>query len=415
MDRYIYLLKRGAPLHGSTLPQDWTDHVIKKFLGNEGIESHNELSIRDRTEILTSRYESVRLGLEVFFGSTLEPVNNSDWMLSKTEGFDVFNVVPGSKYWRHQKDSIFYINGSGNDMIEHMRENRNRDELLIGCEAQDREKRRTPTGMQNVTNGGKSTDNSGLKRPSASEIDTERSIDDDHEDDVQKCLITETEEILVESMREGYIAASVMSEAALEELWLPAEQYLRDEPDPKAAPDLHSSDSTGCESAEPASAHSVKTLDEISFVAPEVGSVDNGTPSNRGPEGHVQIHKERMTPGPPEGPRGRYEGRQIRKAEIKARKRRSRADYSVTVHEDHPPQIERPVHMNLHSPGTDIPKENLENNGLVEHSDQVEIRMPQMRGRHGVVGPRSDRQRGSASVFGVSFGSSASGSSRTIT
>ena len=400
VDRQIYLLQRGAPLHGSTLPQDWTHYVIKEILRKDGIDSKDKLSIRDKTDILKSRYESVRLGLQAFFGSTPEPDNNNDWTLSKAEGFDVYSMIPGSKYWRHHKDSVVegikttsssYIEGSVRDMRKNETENRNRDKLLIGLKAQDRENRGTLIGMQ----------------------------DEDHEDVVEKGMITETEETLVESMREEYTAASVMSETSLEGLLLHVESYLRNEPDPEATPDLHSSDTTCCESAEPASAFSVKALGNIDFVAPEAKSTDLYTSSHRGLEGPIQINKERMTPDPPAGPCGRYNERGTRKTEVKARKRRSRGDSAVTVHQDLPgrtPLIERTVRMNPASPGTDIPKENLENNGSSEYSDRIEIGMPQTRGQHGVIGRRGDRQRPvSASGFDESFGSSSSRSSRTLT
>ena len=405
VDRQIFLLQRGAPLHGSTLPQDWTHPAIKRILREDGIDSHDKLGIRDRTEILKSRYESVRLGLQVFFGSTPEPDNNNDWTVSRTEGFDVYNMIPGSKYWRHYKDSVVggtktssssYIEGSARDMITNVTENPERDKLLIGLKAQDGEIKRTPTSLQ----------------------------DEDHEDGVEKGMITEAEETLVESMREEYIAASIMSEAALEGLLLHVESYLRNEPDPEATPDLYSSDSRGCEStepasAEPASAYSVKALGKISFIAPEAKSTDLYTSSDRELEGPIQINKERMTPDPPAGPYGKYNERGTRKTEVKARKRRSRGDFAVTVHQDLPgrtPLIERTVRMNPASPGTDIPKENLGNNGSVEHLDRIEIGMPQTRGQHGVIGLRSDGQRlVSASVFDESFGSSSSRSSRTMT
>ena len=416
MDRCVYLLQRGAPLYGSTLPQDWTHHVIKKIL-RKGLDSHNELSLRDRIESLKSRYESVRLGLQIFFGSAPEPISDNDWTLSKTEGFDVYNMIPGSKYWRHQEDSEVagtkaisgsYIKKSAKDITKYLTEHRNQDGLLIRLKPQNRNKERTPTGLQNITKGGNPLDNSNSKQLSVSKIDTERSVNDNDIDNVEKGVITETEENLVESMRAEYVAASVMSEAALEELLAPAEQYLRNESNPEATPDLYLSDSRGCESAEAASAHSVKALGEINFVAPEAKPIDLYPSSNRGLDEGIQINKKQTTPNPPVSHCGRYDERQNRKEEkVKAKKRRPR-DFAVTVHQDLPgrtPLIERIVRMNPASPGTDIPKENLESNGSVEYSDRLRTR-----GQHGLIGPRR-----SASVFDGSFGSSSSGSSRTLT
>ena len=106
MDRCLYRLQRGAPLHGNTLPQNWSHDAVEEILFDEGMNTLDELSGPDSIELLQARYESVRLGLENFFNSMPEPVNKTCWTLSKTEGFDVYDTRSGSKYWRHQKDSV---------------------------------------------------------------------------------------------------------------------------------------------------------------------------------------------------------------------------------------------------------------------------------------------------------------------
>ena len=106
MDRDLYLLQKGAPPHGDTLPYDWTHAVVKKVLFGESVDPLDEVSSWDNTEILKARYESVRLGLQNFFNSKPEVVTKDRWTLSKIENFDVYNMKPGSKHRTAQRNDV---------------------------------------------------------------------------------------------------------------------------------------------------------------------------------------------------------------------------------------------------------------------------------------------------------------------
>lgn len=436
MDRCVYLLQKGAPLHGNTSPQDWTHDIDKKVLFDEGVITRDELSSREGKGLLKARYESVRLGLQNFFNSRPEPVNKQNWILSKTEGFDVYNMKRGSKYWRHQMDSIVEgtktsnspnIPGFGAETEKHMTENHDDEATVSVSEEQYRSEAKTPTSMQHARNEGANSDKSCTKWPPALEVGTERTIIGDLEDDGELGVIIETEDSLIESMRGDHVSSSIMSDAALEELLFPAEHYLREESNKDVAVGLGSSGSTSIKTAKLVPAHPDKTLDELSSVASEAKVTDLNSSSKRGLAEPVSLSKEEMTSGVHVEARNKYGEQQNSRSEIKTRKRKSRVDVVVAVHEDLPgrtPLVKKIVAMNPASPGTDIPKENLEDDGLVEHSSQIEIGTHRTHRNHEAIGTLSTRRvrrlrsattatPPSRSLFGGPLGSSSPGSSPT--
>ena len=368
MDRYMYLLQKGAPLHGDTLPQDWTHKVVKKVLFDEGVITLDELNSREGTELLKLRYESVRLGVQNFFGSRPEPVKKKEWTLSKAEGFDVYDMKRGSKYWRHQSDSILEgtkTSSSSNNlgfaaqMAKHMSGNNNNEATSYVPEGQYRNEAITSTSMEHTKSDGTNRNESCSPRPPAWEVDSERTLSVDRDG-----VIIETEDTLVESMRGEYVPSSIMSDAALEELLFPVEQYSREKPDQEVTADLVSSDSRRSEPAGLITAHLDKTL----------------------------FGKEKTMSGVDVGPRDTFCEPQTPKAEVKTRKRKLRVEWAITVHEDLPgrtPLVRRIVGMNPASPGTDIPKENLQDDG---YSNQVEMGTPRALRYHEAVGTPSTRR-----------------------
>ena len=385
LDRRIYLLQKGAPLNSNTLPQDWTNEIFKKILSDEGNTTLDEPSSRDNIEVLKNRYESVRLGLQNFFNSGSEPANKNCWILSKTEGFDVYEMKSGSRYWRHQKESVVEgttISTSSRStpaIAKYFTANPNRKAIDDVRERHVQNGAIMLTRMQDVTEQGGRTHEPRLELSQILGVDSERAVDFDHEDDSERGAITETEDSLIESMREGHFSSSIMSDAALEELLLPAELDLKEEPDHEVTADLVLSDSEGSEPAGRAFARPDKAFDK-----PSCGLAEN-----------VQMNTERMTLGDPVCPQGTSTKPRAPKTQIKAKKRKSRADFAVIVHEDPPGRtafIKKVVRTNPVSPGTDIPKENLEGDGSVGDSSQVETGMPQTRRQHRATGTSSIRR-----------------------
>lgn len=393
MDRYIFLLQKGAPADSDALPQDWTSDIFEKYLLDEGIDSLVELSSRDKVELMKNRYETVRLGLEKFFSSGPEPTNKNCWTLSKTEGFNVYRLKSGSKYWRHQKDSIVEgttssisanVMGSTPETTKQMVGNRNQEAKDSISDGQTKSETKTPTSICNVTNEENRPNKPCLKLSPVMDIDTERTTSLDREDDSERGAITETEDTLIESMRGDHSVFSITSDAALEELLLPAEQSIIENSNREVAADLVSRASRYSEPARTVVTHPDQTLKKLSSVGPEAKAIGRKTSSTHRHAEAVQTNMETSTSGDIVGPRGKSDKPETPETQPKARKRKSSAGFTVLVHEDLPgrtPLIKKMVRMNPVSPGTDIPKENLEDVGLVENSSQVEMGIPQTRRR----------------------------------
>ena len=385
IDRCMYLLQKGAPLYGNTLPQSWTD-VVKKVLSDEGITTFDELNSREGIEILKARYENVRLGLQNSFDSKFEPVNRDDWTLANAEGFDVYDMERGSRYWKHQRNSIVEgIKTTSSSkllrfapgMVENIAENDGQQ----ATESLSEE--RVIHEAKVVKKKGTNLSSPKLKRPPAAQFDTERTTVVDREDDGELGVIIETEDTLIESMRGEHVPSSIMSIAMLEELLFP---------------------------------------NELSSVASEAKATNLNTSSDRGLAGIVSLGKEETEPSANVGRRDRSGEPQTPKADVKIKKRKSRVGIAIAVHEDLPgrtPLVKKIVSMNPASPGTDIPKENLEADGSMEHSSQVEMRTPRTLQRSEAIGTLSTRRvrhhrPGSAtsatppyqSLFGSPLGSS---------
>ena len=404
IDRRIYLLQRGAPLHSNTSPEDRTYDSLKKLLFDEGAITLDELSSREGTELLKARYESVRLGLQNFFGSGPEPVYKKDWILSKSEGFDVYDWKRGSMYWKHRVDSIVKgtetasspnISGFVTQTAKRTTKNHNNGPMVSVSEDQSRSEVEMPTRMQHRKSEETDPNKSCTELLPASEVATKRTVIVDLEDGRDMDGINETEENLVESMRGEHISSSMMSDAALEELLFPVEQLLEEESYQNDTVGLVSGDSTSSGHPKKHPTQADKTCDELHSVDPEAKTFDLDTSSDRGLAERVSLGKEETTSGVKFDDRDRFDKAQMPRVEIRTRKRKSRADVAISVHEDLPgrtPLVKKIVAMNPSSPGTDIPKENLEEDGSAELSSQVEIGTPRPRQDHEAIGTPSTRR-----------------------
>lgn len=429
MDRCVCLLQKGAPFHSNSLPRDRNLDVAKKVLFDEGVITLDELNSQEATELLRNRYESVRQGLQNFFNSKPEPIDKNDWILSKSEGFDVYDMKRGSKYWKHRKDGVVEgtktssssnILGFSAETAKQITRNNDQEATDNVSDEQDRDEAKAPASKQ--PNEGSNPNKSSFKGPRALEVDPERTRFVGHDENGELDVTIETEDTLVESMgREHRVPSSIMSDAALEELLSPIEHNSREEPGREVTAEMALSDLTSSESARLVPAHPDKILDNPSFIASEATATDLRALIGAAPLGNDTVapcievdHGD--GPGEP----------QTLKAEIKTRKRKSRVEVAIAVHEDPPgrtPLVKKMVNMNPVSPGTDIPKENLEDDGSVEHSSHAEI-TPRTRRHHEAIGtPGTRRVRASRnattstpphrSLFGGPVGSSSSDSSPT--
>lgn len=103
-DRRVYLLQKGSPINGNTLPLKW--FKVVEALIEDGFFTREQLKAWGGVEALKSRYESVRKGIEEFFEAKPEPTNKMGWQVCHAEGFDVYNKGVGKKYWPSHGDSI---------------------------------------------------------------------------------------------------------------------------------------------------------------------------------------------------------------------------------------------------------------------------------------------------------------------
>ena len=301
LDRCVYLLQKGAPLHGSTIPQNW--NRVKKVLFDEGSITLDEFRSQEGTELLKSRYETVRLGLQNFFNSGPEPVDKNDWTLFKPERFDVYDMKQGRNYWGHQRDSLVEKTSSNSF-----------DGLSFSAGSADHVIR---------DDEGTTLKNSNSKRPPASKVDIERTTPVDLEVDGELDLLVEIEDGLVENTREEH----PLSDATLEKLKFLDEQDLMEE------------SNRAFEFSASFLSHRDKALDQVNTVASEAEATDLD-------------------------PRNKFGTPQTPKVQKKAKKRKSRVDVPIAIHEDSPPQVKKIVRMKpTTSPGTDIPKENLDHLG----------------------------------------------------
>lgn len=103
-DRRVYILQRGAPLQGNTLPLEW-GRVVETLV-MEGFFTGSEFKAVGGLTALVSRYETIRLEIQGFFKSAPEPVDKRNWPIRYLEDLKVFEFGRGAKYWRHQRHSI---------------------------------------------------------------------------------------------------------------------------------------------------------------------------------------------------------------------------------------------------------------------------------------------------------------------
>lgn len=103
-DRRVYLLQQGAPLHGNTLPLRWPQVV--KSLVREGFFTEENFRAFGGIKTLTSRYETVRSGVEKFFRADPEIIDKRDWPVMHMEDMKVFEIGTDTKYWSNPRDSL---------------------------------------------------------------------------------------------------------------------------------------------------------------------------------------------------------------------------------------------------------------------------------------------------------------------
>lgn len=377
-DQLIYSLQKGAPVHGNTLPLSW--QIVKQALFDHGEITLDELSSEEATEWLKRRYEYIRLGIEVYFKSKPEIADKNDWTFRKYEKFDAFDKKPGRKYWRHQTHSIFSPTS--------ITINADRHELMEVPETDGEEEghreQKGPTLYNNFINlkdqptvsidghfkvGDCTLTNDGLEE--ARNHDNEGGIQERKTPIIDLEDWGDADDTLVETMHGEEVVSSegLMSREDLGKIIadfvdgpfssrhdaradIPSEANLNaDQPlDHHSTP--HNGAPTSLYTTHPSSAPSPSRGFQATNKAMQVDPPDSGIPPL------------------------------VKRPKSKKRKPAPPPFTSVSIHEDTPGSTPN-VANNAPSPGTDLPKENLqnENENEAEHSSQVSLSVRTPRAR----------------------------------
>ncbi|KAI9724108.1 MAG: hypothetical protein M1812_000827 [Candelaria pacifica] len=139
-DRRVYILQKGAPVDGNTLPIKWL--LLVNVLIGENHFTKQQLKAWGGLKVIKERYEKVRLSLQVFWKAGEEAKNVNDFAVMYVEGFDVYDLS-GSKTKYHQdnkvadpsrktQDAILPEKAVADDREESVDEEENQSDVLAG-------------------------------------------------------------------------------------------------------------------------------------------------------------------------------------------------------------------------------------------------------------------------------------------
>ena len=408
IDRQVYLLQKGSPLQGNTLPHNWD--TVKQILFDEGYITLDNVNSPEGTEWLKSLYESVRLGVEAFFKAELEPTDKKDWLLAYTEAFNVYLKRRDSKYWEHHEDSIVRLTATktGDEYRQIAYAEGVPDQSTDGDENSDIIEKLVHRDLDEIANGQNIVCSKRRTSP-VSLADAEKTTAKPMEED-EYLRGVEHEDIIVESMRghDGPSTEHILDDDEFDKLLSPMMQFLMEQPSqPGIARNVSREPNMKRVPAEPPGPGSTIIRNESSHILPEAKGSSQST-SNVLP--HLELFG---APRPIKEESNLVNGQQLgklhpSKVEKKAKKRKSRigSEAKVKVHEDIPggtPLVKRLVSMNPASPRTDIPKENFENDNGANLSLEDEMVVSIARRRRGVTStPRTTRRYTAGSMSGIS-------------
>ena len=210
LERRLLVLQKGAPLNSNTLPELWSN--VKRKLYDEGLISLDNVSSMGATECLKALYERVRLGVEIFWSSESEPVDNRKWVPRYAEDFDVFDRREGTKYWKHDKHSELQPAQTRISAIQESEVVQGQDQQLIG----DRSDSLFNAPFQSMEGG---------RAPTAGDLAATVETNDDQEEPPSSI---DPDRTLVENMQNtSRSSGSVMEAEELERLLSPLQDFLQ--------------------------------------------------------------------------------------------------------------------------------------------------------------------------------------------
>ena len=376
-DQLIYSLQKGAPVHGNTLPLSW--QTVKQTLFDRGEITLDELNSEEATRWLKLRYECLRLGIEAFFKSKPEKADKNDWTFCQYEGFDAFNKKPGRKYWKHHGHSIFRPSTTTINAYHH--------KLMEVADTDDEKERRRGRGRAIPNN----QVNALVDQPTLSAIDpsklgdhitkkgglTESSnyVGEEGLHEVKTPIIDledwmDEDSTLVETMHGEQIVSTkgIMSH---EELVKAIPDFMNEPSNNLHVANVTIPSKSNTNSDQPLNPHRTPN-----HGAPGSSScTTQPSPPHAHSRGFQAVNKVIQGNLPNES-----NPHPIKRPKSTKRKTSTIPFPSVSVHEDTPgstPRIRHLIANNPPSPGTDLPKENLQNEAENSSQVSVSVRTPQ--------------------------------------
>ncbi len=349
-DRLLYMLRQGVDHTSDDSIHSWTTVALnsRKHSGLGDFPSISQAI--SEAEALRARYNTISQHLHDFFEAESKPATQEDQSMYYAEDFDVYDLEPGDKYFRYKRDSFVQpkLTLSLEAMASrHVSNGPNMTRANVMNSDHQPSPDRPDDTARSVSLHLKASDSHGIERQGRASIDKERA------------QVTRQD-------NEAYVDTTVDEEGDDVE-------HLLD----------NSGDSTDDEESRgPYGPYN----DEAAYILQATGKRDTCSSTQASPEHDLpesarndisadidQLDFDEPTPTfDPAAQAGAWTSKRSESifGPFDSRcTRRSRDGSSFSVHEDQPgntPKIQRQVWMNPKSPGTDVPKENLQERSASE-------------------------------------------------
>ncbi|MCJ1259819.1 hypothetical protein MMC24_007658 [Lignoscripta atroalba] len=110
-ERRIFLLQKGAPLHGNTLPMKWAE-VVRQLI-REDYFTRKQFNTWGGEKELKLHYERLRLAMQELFRAEDEPTDRKNWRIYWLEDFDVYDLNGIKATYVHKETPNVRLNDKG--------------------------------------------------------------------------------------------------------------------------------------------------------------------------------------------------------------------------------------------------------------------------------------------------------------
>ncbi|KAL8716087.1 MAG: hypothetical protein Q9225_006229 [Loekoesia sp. 1 TL-2023] len=348
-ERLMYLLQKGAPNSSSTLCISWNE-VACRLKARFDISDYS-FHINGLIAAVQARYACIHQELRDDFDAEPEPTEKEDWTLHYAEDFDVYDYEVGDKYFKYRGNSVVQptVQQTCGWTVRQQDVN---SRLQIQNEAAGDRPNVIPSGTSTAGETQVRHQCANSKREDNGQIGGEDEgrgliLDNNTVKRTQRNRLVAEEEAGVQHHPEADSDTTDNEGGrSLNGSYNDAEGYIQQ------VQGRYDDDFSTQESPEKELIASMRN--DISANIDDVLDIAQLTP---------------LFPSSP-GPAGdNNSGREELKRPLSRRSRNRAAGSNFSVHEDEPgstPRIKKQVAMNPRSPGTDIPKENLQERSLPE-------------------------------------------------